>query len=57
MGRSADEIEELRSEGDGAVGSAIDAVLGTTWNLSIKARNETFNDQQRIRYNVIKAVK
>jgi replication factor A1 len=43
--------------GDAEYNAAIDQALGVTWNLSIKARNETFNDQQRIRYNVMKAVK
>lgn len=50
-------MEALKTEGEALFNAAIDEALGVTWNLSIKARNETFNDQQRIRYNVAKAVK
>lgn len=57
LGKTADEMEQLRADDEATFNATIDEAMGAFWNLSIKARNETFNDQSRIRYNVMKAVR
>lgn len=56
IGSSADNLERVKSEDEAQFNGIIDRAMGKYWNLSIKARSESYNDQQKIRYQVLKAV-
>lgn len=45
----------MKEEDEVAFNSAIDKAMGQTWNLAIRAKNEQYNDQAKIRYQVTKA--
>lgn len=55
LGKTADEMENLRSTDEAAFNAAIDRAMGNTWNVSIKAKSESYNDQQKIRYQILRA--
>ncbi|GAA5841988.1 hypothetical protein JCM11251_001438 [Rhodosporidiobolus azoricus] len=52
FGRSADEMHALKEDDDNAFQTALTAALGKTYDLSIKARADTFGDQTRVRYQI-----
>jgi replication factor A1 len=56
LGQTADEMESLKMQDEAAYDRAIAEPLGTTWNLFIRAKSDMWQDQQKIRYNVIRAV-
>jgi len=56
IGESASEMERLKNEDEAAFNAVIDKALGRTWNLSIRAKNEMYNDTSKVKYQVLKAV-
>lgn len=55
LGHTADEMEALRHADEAAFNNAIDKAMGTSWDVSVRAKNEVYNDQQKIRYQILKA--
>lgn len=55
LGKTADEMERLKSEDEASYNGVFDRAMGKFWDLSIKARSESYNDQQKIRYQILKA--
>ncbi|GAA5888099.1 hypothetical protein JCM6882_000280 [Rhodosporidiobolus microsporus] len=52
FGKSADEMQQLKEDDDAAFQSALAGALGKTYDLSVKARADTFGDQTRVRYQI-----
>lgn len=55
LGTSADEMERLRLEDESAFNAILDRAMGTTWNFSVKAKSEVYNDASKIRHQAQKA--
>lgn len=53
MGMSADELEELRENNTAAHEKAFSDAMGQTFLFRCKARQDTYNDTVRVRYQVM----
>lgn len=49
-------METLKNTDEAAFDRAISEPVGTTWNFFIRAKSEIWQDQQKIRYNIVRAV-
>ncbi|TNY19811.1 hypothetical protein DMC30DRAFT_417560 [Rhodotorula diobovata] len=52
FGKTADEMQVLKEDDDPAYQGAIASALGKCYNLSIKAKADSFGDQTRVRYQI-----
>jgi replication factor A1 len=52
VGRSAGEMEDLKANDQAGFSGQFQKANCRTWNFSIQAKSETFNDVTRVRYNV-----
>jgi len=57
LGKTADEMQQLKEDDEGAYTATIHAACGKMWNFGVRAKAETYQDQTRARYHVTKAVK
>jgi len=55
LGITAKELKELTDEDADAAGTKIDQVVGKTFNMSCRVKQETYNDQSRPRYGINRA--
>jgi len=55
MGKSADELMEIKEVDDKKMSEIFSDANCTTWNWKCKARMDTFQEQQRVRYQVSSA--
>ncbi|GAA5978470.1 hypothetical protein JCM10908_004367 [Rhodotorula pacifica] len=55
FGKSADEMQRLKEDDDPEFTHALTGALGRMYNLSIKAKADSFGDQMRVRYQIQKA--
>lgn len=56
MGETANEMERLKEQDEVAFNRVIERALGNTWELSIRAKTEVYNDTPRVKYQILKAV-
>lgn len=49
-------MEVLKNNDEAAFDRAIAEPVGTTWNFYVRAKSDNWQDQQRIRYNVMRAI-
>ncbi|KAI0345302.1 replication factor-A protein 1 [Trametopsis cervina] len=54
FGTSADELMELKERDDEQFNRAIAKAIGSTFNFTCRAKQETFNEQVRVRYAILK---
>ncbi|BGP46042.1 Replication factor A protein 1 [Rhodotorula kratochvilovae] len=52
FGKSADEMQALKEDDDPLYQATITAAVGKCYNLSIKAKADSFGDQTRVRYQI-----
>lgn len=57
MGKTADEMHELKEDDDAEFEKAIKQAVGTVWNFGCRAKNESYQEVTRVRYSATKAAK
>ncbi|GAA5862304.1 hypothetical protein JCM3774_004857 [Rhodotorula dairenensis] len=55
FGKTADEMQRLKEDDDPEFMRALTGALGRMYNLSLKAKADSFGDQMRVRYQIQKA--
>ncbi|KAI0690590.1 replication factor-a protein [Cytidiella melzeri] len=54
FGTPADELVDLKDRDEDKFNKAINKAIGSTFNFTCRAKQETFNDQVRVRYGILK---
>ncbi|KIK98077.1 hypothetical protein PAXRUDRAFT_824259 [Paxillus rubicundulus Ve08.2h10] len=54
FGKTADEVTEIKERNDAEYNALMAQAAGRTFNLSCRAKQDTYNDQTRVRYGISK---
>lgn len=55
LGKTANEMDELMQSDETAHGETIAKAIGKTFNFACRAKADSYNDQTRVKYHVMRA--